>query len=461
MFKLTLKRSVLIVFMASFSLTAHAGKDRGGGNARVCFSSVQAAQAAKRNPLNRDAYWDAIESVELIDLYEARRPRGENGIVPSIVESNPGENGRAFAERIARRFDHRLALFANLIREGMETFSQNQIVWSEEPLGRTNDISPAIPIESKMCTTLALAIQKDVNGSDKIYLDRRLFQHPKHSLLSRNVTFLHEYIYQYARDKRGQENSSASREAVGLAISTLPKGTDVNQADSMGLSIAKILESLHVSDLIDFYEFGSFHHNFPLYVEIWWDVLQPDSELKEFQRALATLPAAIRFRDMISDLVIDRGHYLPSGVSRAFDPEYGSCTRGSNTQSSNSVLSSCLVVTSNASEFVKDPVLIKELQVIDANLKAYLSTEAKQVMQSSVLPEILQKSAERLTKSFSVEAAEKYKSILASWLMDSIWIPENDFTSETDQSWKFMESEASALQSLIAEDLKMPAESEK
>ncbi|MDO9181930.1 MAG: hypothetical protein Q7U04_05960 [Bacteriovorax sp.] len=421
---------MLLILGILFPLTSFAIGTRGGGNARVCFTNEAAAKAARLKPLQRSAYWSSIDSIEVLDLYEAKLPRGDEGLSPVIMSAKEGESPKAYVERVAKRFDVTFPSFADIIREGRDTFSQSQIIWSAEPFDKTDDIDPALQYENKLCSILGLAFQKEVNGQTKIFIDQQLFLHPKHSLLSRDITFLHEYIYNYGRTYSDQTTSAPTREAVGLAISILPSNINKDRADDWGLSIDAISSTLGASGFLTSLNISSTRSTYSnLYDTEDTAALDMilamniEKDFVQFQTLLANTEEAQSFLTRIHDIVFVRG-----GYSKTYGPllglDSGVCRKGVATETEQIILGACLAVTQNENdEFVTNPSLKNELRKLDVELDNFLQERALIIAKESILPQVFKSVEERFNKfNISKSDIQKYKNALADNLLQNMKI---------------------------------------
>jgi hypothetical protein len=112
------------------------------------------------------------------------------------------------------------------------------VVWSSTSLVNLQDTGT--PLEfSDNCALVPMAVQQGNNIYQlRIFVDSRLFLHPKHSAQSQAALFVHEAVYSLAR-QLGQNNSVNTRQAVGWLMqnSQLNSAEDILfKLDNLGFS---------------------------------------------------------------------------------------------------------------------------------------------------------------------------------------------------------------------------------
>ena len=232
--------------MSFSALADDSGGEAGGGeNAVVCFDDVAIPIAIRdQNSVRFGQILDEeikshLVSVEAYDLFEAKMARGMSGIVPQIIDVAPSESARDYVERIVKRFENYIPNIADAIRTGASAFPEDKIILRPAGLDRYHDEHDVGYIDSVHCVVATMARQ--YHSGDQIFLqiDRRLFQSPKHSQLSRAVLFLHESVYYSARTYAKHENSRATRALVGSII---------DQAAQDVIKLGGLYRDLHMPD---------------------------------------------------------------------------------------------------------------------------------------------------------------------------------------------------------------------
>lgn len=201
------------------TLAAHAGgSDRGGGNAVVCFNmSIHAADILNpSNPLRGfvlEKHLDKIESITTYDLVGLKGP---------VTQTFKGESPQAYTKKIANRYRQWFPGLAKWIEENSMMFYDENTEEKASPLYRVYDENDAGPVNPEYCVISTMAVQADIGAETYLTLDSRLFGHAKHSALSRNVLYLHEYLYRSLRTDLHDESSVRTRALVQLLVSAKP-----------------------------------------------------------------------------------------------------------------------------------------------------------------------------------------------------------------------------------------------
>lgn len=216
----------------------------GGGNAVVCFDDARIPLWIRNGkPLEElsgkadqgsgvgellDEYIPHITSIETYDLYTARLPRGVSRVVPQIVPLFKNESPSDYVQKIISRVES-LPQIARILRDSMKRFQDRNTLFEPHGLSKVNDTAEIGRIDSRNCVLATLAIQYRRNQLHYLHIDDRLFNHPRHSDLSKAVLFLHEYIYRDERDRGLVGSSRNTQELVRLLI-TQGEGLTVGEA---------------------------------------------------------------------------------------------------------------------------------------------------------------------------------------------------------------------------------------
>ena len=216
-------------YIKSLDFKALGGWASGGGNAVVCFLRAHAEQAVARVKDNKGQIPDdlipSIVSIEMYDNFEARLPRGLQQEIPEIIEIKEGQPIKEWVLSLAQRFHRYVPAIGQNIYAGMHAIPDSNIRFYAGPVKQVNDISNVIgTVNRNKCVITTMAIQRNFNDFYNLYIDSRLFNHPKHSLQSKATLLLHEYFYTQGR-KNNHEDSAATREIVGLAMTRHPNFT--------------------------------------------------------------------------------------------------------------------------------------------------------------------------------------------------------------------------------------------
>ena len=201
----------------------------GGGNALVCFSQKtfsdnsqqeNIVEIIKNNNNNvPDKLLSYIESIEIYDLYEAKMERGLARKSAEIVEISKDEEILSYIDRLGERYLTRVEYMHYLIYEGKKILPESNIIITNKPIvEQLNDIANVI-LPTENCVITTMAAQINTNNYYQLFIDERLYDHPRHSKQSKATLILHEMIYAFLREHKGHTNSSAARAIVRMFIS--------------------------------------------------------------------------------------------------------------------------------------------------------------------------------------------------------------------------------------------------
>lgn len=237
----------LALLLSGVSFTAiepaYAGpKDGGGGTAVVCFADNQEGRNLVKEILASgegipDSAINKIESVETLDLYEAKMSSGLDGKAPVIAEAKSGETYLDFARRVTSRYH---SVFLNpeaKYYENSDTYGQiiGDFAWDggalyrigpfenskiqvySKGLKRINDEAFFGAFTENNCLIAQVAVQKGDIRDASLYIDGRIFNHPKNSETSKAALIIHEMVY-FQERIREKTDSSNARRIVGLLM---------------------------------------------------------------------------------------------------------------------------------------------------------------------------------------------------------------------------------------------------
>lgn len=211
---------LLTLLLSLTASTAFAGtSDRGGGNALVCFDSPSVPKAirTKGSPnfgVITKAALSRITKIEMLDIYQAQLARGER---PNPFGDNkvggakPGEKPEAMADRILDRIANYAPGVHKKILEGKYALRGN-ISFSQDGVATIDDLNLLFSFDREKCVIATVAAQDAQN--DQLFIDARLYNHPKHSIASRAAMWLHEWTY-YSLLRKGVYSSAGVRGIVG------------------------------------------------------------------------------------------------------------------------------------------------------------------------------------------------------------------------------------------------------
>lgn len=217
--------SFSVMSMAAILDMARGEWGSGGGNGIVCFQAVQNNESVdsivneiKNNDnLIPDKYIKNIKSIELFDLYEAKKKRGFNSSQPIIHEIKESENFEEYLIRMSNRFSNYNDYLPALVQDAFQILPQSSFVFHNGPIKFQDDIGEVI-LPSSHCLFSTIAAQVNYNGFFQVHIDERLFNHPNHSRQSQVSLYIHELVYAFGRKNFNHEGASQTRELVRILI---------------------------------------------------------------------------------------------------------------------------------------------------------------------------------------------------------------------------------------------------
>lgn len=230
-----MKVLVLLIALASISAQAKINYARGewgsgGGNALVCFKQVIEArgdeviirnlpqEVRENGNVISDELIQYIDSIELFDLYEAKKRRGLNPNPPKIIQIKDNENAFEYVKRVSERFKSTVPYMEEIVKFTRAVLPNNNFIMESSAVRYQNDLGSVV-IPNDHCVISTMAVQVNYNKFYKVHIDGRLFNHAKHSRLSQATLVLHETVYAFAR-ARGQNDSGTTRELVKQYITS-------------------------------------------------------------------------------------------------------------------------------------------------------------------------------------------------------------------------------------------------
>lgn len=225
------------MLLTSFSAHAFINYDKGewgsgGGNALVCFPEGRiaigeeffdvVAEIKKNQNTIPDKFLPFIESIEMYDLYEAKKRRGLNSKKPEILEIKEDERIYEYIDRLGKRFDKYNMTMSFAIPQARLLIPDSQFIFHEYAVKYQNDLGTVtLPNSNCVISTMAAQVFLDSreNGFYEVHIDQRLFNHSKHSYQSKATLVLHELIYGLARKHFDHKSSASTRNLVRFFIS--------------------------------------------------------------------------------------------------------------------------------------------------------------------------------------------------------------------------------------------------
>jgi len=223
---------VTTALLGAFQTFAGAGSS-GGGNAVVCFKNSQSIKQIKENDgwIKTELFED-MESVELLDLYQAKLPRGMfNQNKREIVKAYENESVDEYLKRIIDTVGSQLPLVRSIIGWGERELT-NRIA-QPNGLRPIYDYNSFGMVDNSKCIVATIIAQYSIGSDSYIQYDPRFYSlpHSVHAKESKALSLLHEYIY-YTAPKGDEGSSNTTRMLVGDIV-------------TIGSSIGKIINTSH------------------------------------------------------------------------------------------------------------------------------------------------------------------------------------------------------------------------
>lgn len=224
--------SILCVSSAQAEIDRTLGEwGSGGGNALVCFKQKTAQVGGSEVDINiaekirnseskkiPDKYLEYIESIEMFDLYEAKKRRGIDSPQPEIIKINDDEKYYDYFDRLAKRYDKRVYRMLFVLETAKTLIPDTRLIFHDFPVEHQNDLG-SVALPSNNCVVATMAAQVNYNDFYEVHIDERLFNHPTHSKQSKATLILHELLYAVGRKTYDHKDSGATRNLVRYFIS--------------------------------------------------------------------------------------------------------------------------------------------------------------------------------------------------------------------------------------------------
>jgi hypothetical protein len=206
------------------------GESSGGGNGVVCFDHPAiAAQVNASGGIIRNGDLSHITSIEMVDLFQARKPRGIPAKTPEVIsiDEDPSISDSSailgYLKKLQSRFQYAVPEIAQNLERMQEFLSDDFIVLHDSPLKQMHDADLEIEIDTENCALSTLAFSEIISPEVVyVHLDRRLFDlangTAKHSRLSKAVLMMHEYFYLLSRFFNHETTSKKTRDMMGYII---------------------------------------------------------------------------------------------------------------------------------------------------------------------------------------------------------------------------------------------------
>ena len=200
----------------------------GGGNAIICFDRISTTDGEETiNILDKikenkniipDKFLSYIKSIEMYDLYEAKKRRGLNSKQPEIIKIKDGERIYSYIERLTERFQNLNYEVVNIVYKAKSIITDDDITFNSAGVLYQNDLG-SVTLPNSNCIISTMAAQVNYNDHYQVHIDERLYNHAHHSKQSKATLILHELIYAYGRKNYHHKDSGSTRELVRMLIS--------------------------------------------------------------------------------------------------------------------------------------------------------------------------------------------------------------------------------------------------
>lgn len=276
----------LIISFAAFSMLDMTKGDwgSGGGNAIVCFkqgvlatgeTEIDIVEEVKRNKnIIPDQFLKYIESIEMYDLYEAKKRRGIGSKPAEIIEIRENEKIYDYIDRVANRFGRTNHSVKAIVEEGKSLIPDSRLVFNDFPVNYQNDLG-AVTLPGSNCVISTIAAQVNYNNFFEAHIDTRLFEHPKHSKQSQATLVLHELIYASTRRHFNHKDSGATRNIVRMLISYHESLTEKSVAQS--LYALKLFGAEIESDIVNEFKLSNTMEIVSTYLNFFIESLKNES----------------------------------------------------------------------------------------------------------------------------------------------------------------------------------------
>lgn len=203
----------------------------GGGNALVCFNSAQAVKEIHANgSYISDKYLKDINFIETFDLYEAKKKRGfsETDSSTNLIEIKSNESIAAYAKRVINRIKPHYPEFHSLLEREYNQVASQRSIQTDDRIDQVFDINPDTFVDKPNCLFATLAAQINEKDMTTIYIDNKLFNHPRHSRESKGALLIHEAVYSLLRKEWKHSDSRSTRFVVAALLNSETRIRDLN-----------------------------------------------------------------------------------------------------------------------------------------------------------------------------------------------------------------------------------------
>lgn len=216
----------LLLFISFLSTYANAEKGGGnGGSVGVCFNDASYVKIIVDND-NRipNRLLPFIQRIEALDLLQAKSKfaysqTDDDDVL--ILPKKSYEQDLVFQEYIsgiANRFSILIPTVADNMKKSLAKIKPGNVSFYDEfGIDRIYDTGEEYYLDPERCVIATVIRQAVVGQTPRLDIDNRLFSHPKHSIQSQGVLFLHEVVLNWA-NTLGQVSTYNTRKAVSMMI---------------------------------------------------------------------------------------------------------------------------------------------------------------------------------------------------------------------------------------------------
>ncbi|OFZ79460.1 MAG: hypothetical protein A2603_12730 [Bdellovibrionales bacterium RIFOXYD1_FULL_55_31] len=199
------------------------GATSGGGNSVVCFTDLKARDAVyaeldkapvagvnAQNPFSNSTVMAQVVSIESLDLYLHKLPRGRAGqpISRGVIRVATDETAESIVKRVIARLRTK-TVFADYITAALDQLEQLNWISAD---GVVRIADTGLPV---MVAPECLIAQTAYRKGEYVYYDKNLFE--RMDEMSKSSLILHEVLYAIAKE-HGAKDASAVYHALSAIV---------------------------------------------------------------------------------------------------------------------------------------------------------------------------------------------------------------------------------------------------
>lgn len=158
------------------------GTSSGGGNVLVCFDDAkyQRATLDPKDPtqgaITTQEQIDHIQSIQTVDLYEAKKGRGTEGTYfPPVLEMAPGQEPLGYVHTVAHRFQRSIPAVSEMLTKTLKRLPRSHIIPESHGVIPVKGVNLIGDIDRERCVLATIAVQENINGQLFLHVDTRLY----------------------------------------------------------------------------------------------------------------------------------------------------------------------------------------------------------------------------------------------------------------------------------------------